>query len=98
MALNKLYYVYGIDTACLYTDEEREYDEKMNRARLLIKKIESKKADYKKKFPYNWEKTWKNRYKLRIGRLKKYIKYYKTELKKIFLKHLPQLQLPKERL
>lgn len=88
MALNKLYYVYGIDTACLYTDEEREYDEKMNRARLLIKKIESKKADYKKKFPYNWEKTWKNCYKLRIGRLKKYIKYYKTELKNILHKNL----------
>ena len=26
MALNKLYYVYGLDTACFYTDEENEIE------------------------------------------------------------------------
>lgn len=28
MALQKLYYVYGFDTACFYTDEENEVEKR----------------------------------------------------------------------
>ena len=35
MALSKLYYVYGIDTACFYTDEENQIENKLIRARHL---------------------------------------------------------------
>lgn len=31
MALNKLYYVYGLDTACLYTPEESAIEQKLSR-------------------------------------------------------------------
>lgn len=35
MALNKLYYVYGLDTACLYTPEESAIEQKIIKARCL---------------------------------------------------------------
>lgn len=40
MALDKLYYVYGFDTACLYTDDENEIDRKIVKARMLKAKID----------------------------------------------------------
>ena len=49
MALNKLYYVYGLDTACFYTDKENEIEKyllkagvlrtDLNRGTLIIKTI-----------------------------------------------------------
>lgn len=35
MALNKLYYVYGLDTACFYNDEENNIEKKIIKARHL---------------------------------------------------------------
>lgn len=42
VALSKLYYVYGIDTACFYTDEENELEKQLVRARYLRNKIKNK--------------------------------------------------------
>ena len=42
MALNKLYYVYGLDTACFYTDEENESEKRLLKARHLKGKLKSK--------------------------------------------------------
>ena len=42
MALNKLYYVYGLDTACFYTDEENEIEKRLLKARHLKGKLKSK--------------------------------------------------------
>ena len=41
--LNKLYYVYGLDTACLYDDEEYYYDRRICKARCILGKIAKKK-------------------------------------------------------
>ena len=40
MALNKLYYVYGLDTACFYTNEENELDKMMIKSRVVKSHIE----------------------------------------------------------
>lgn len=42
LVLNKLYYVYGLDTACFYTDEENKLDKRIIKARLLKSKIKKK--------------------------------------------------------
>ena len=42
MALNKLYYVYGLDTACFYTDEENEIEKRLLKARHLKNKLKTK--------------------------------------------------------
>ena len=42
MALNKLYYVYGLDTACFYTDEENEIEKKILKSRHLKKLIKER--------------------------------------------------------
>lgn len=42
MSLNKLYYVYGLDTACFYTDEENEIEKKLLKARHLKGKLKTK--------------------------------------------------------
>ena len=42
MALNKLYYVYGLDTACFYTDEENEIEKRLLKARHLKNKLKVK--------------------------------------------------------
>ena len=42
MSLNKLYYVYGLDTACFYTDEENEIEARLLRARHLKNKLKNK--------------------------------------------------------
>ena len=42
MALQKLYYVYGLDTACFYTNEENKLERKNIRARSLKKKLKEK--------------------------------------------------------
>ena len=39
MSLNKLYYIYGLDTSCFYTNEELALDKKLNKARSYRNKI-----------------------------------------------------------
>ena len=36
MALSKLHYVYGLDTSCFYTDEEKQIENRIIRARYLL--------------------------------------------------------------
>ena len=42
MSLNKLYYVYGLDTACFYTDEENDLEVRLLSARRLKNKLKNK--------------------------------------------------------
>ena len=39
LALEKLYYIYGLDTSCFYTDEEMALDKKLNKARSYQNKL-----------------------------------------------------------
>lgn len=39
MALQKLHYVYGLDTSCFYTDKEKELEDTIIRARYLLKTL-----------------------------------------------------------
>lgn len=39
MAKDKLYYIYGLDTSCFYTDEELVLDKKLNKARSYRNKV-----------------------------------------------------------
>lgn len=41
MALSKLHYVYGLDTSCFYTDEEKHIEERIIRARYLLATLET---------------------------------------------------------
>lgn len=47
MALNKLYYVYGLDTSCFYTDEEKAIEQRIIKARCLRALLKTKKQDWK---------------------------------------------------
>ena len=52
MSLNKLYYVYGLDTACFYNDEENHIEKKLLRARHIkaqIKQRSKKRHDIDRK-------------------------------------------------
>lgn len=50
MALNKLYYVYGLDTSCFYTDEENQIEQKIIKARIVKSKLTKiTKGSYKPK-------------------------------------------------
>ena len=57
MALNKLYYVYGLDTDCLYTDEEMQIEQVLSKARKIKNRFSSKYSHNKKKL------TEKHKYK-----------------------------------
>lgn len=87
MALNKLYYVYGLDTACFYTDEENEIDKKIIKRRVVKSHIERqlKKGVSKNKKPFSENQIAKyNRWH------KKYtseITGYKTQFTKVFEKN-----------
>lgn len=51
MALSKLYYIYGLDTSCFYTDEELALDKKLNKARSYHNKFkEIEKGKYAPNF------------------------------------------------
>lgn len=51
MALQKLYYVYGLDTACFYTDEENGLEKRIIKARCHKRKIKAiSKFEYSPKF------------------------------------------------
>ena len=41
MALSKLYYIYGLDTSCFYTDEELELEKQLNKARAYKNKVKA---------------------------------------------------------
>ena len=70
MALNKLYYVYGLDTACFYTDEENEI-EKVEW--IPVASVNGDKITFKD--DYIKDKTWAfNHDKL----IKYYIEHYET--------------------
>ena len=87
MALNKLYYVYGLDTACFYTDEESEIDKKIIKRRVVKSHIERqlKKGASKNKKPFSEKQIvkynkWHKKYTSEITD-------YKTQLTKVFEKN-----------
>lgn len=87
MALNKLYYVYGLDTACFYTDEENEIDKKIIKRRVVKSHIERqlKKGVSKNKKPFSEKQIakynkWHKKYTSEITD-------YKAQLSKIFEKN-----------
>lgn len=47
MALNKLYYVYGLDTACFYTDKENEIEKHLLKARRVKNRFKQRYVDNK---------------------------------------------------
>lgn len=75
MALNKLYYVYGLDTACFYTDEENEIEKRLLKARHLKNKLKAKYDTAEKVKMAGKVDTWHF--------LNEYIKNAKFDLKKI---------------
>ena len=75
MALNKLYYVYGLDTACFYTDEENEIEKRLLKARHLKNKLKTKYDTAEKVKIAGKVDTWHF--------LNEYIKSAKSDLKKI---------------
>lgn len=72
MALNKLYYVYGLDTACFYNDEENNIEKKIIKARHLKSLIKKRKEK---------NKEIENKTKNQISFLNEYINKYKQLLK-----------------
>lgn len=72
MALNKLYYVYGLDTACFYNNEENNIEKKIIKARHLKKLIKNRKEK---------NKEIKKKTKNQISFLNEYINKYKQLLK-----------------
>lgn len=75
MALNKLYYVYGLDTACFYTDEENEIEKRIIKARVLKSKL-------KKKYPTR-KKVSEAGKKDTLAFLNRYINIKKNNLKEM---------------
>lgn len=73
LALNKLYYVYGLDTACFYTDEENLIEKKLITARHLMSKLKKRlpeePTDNKSLEHKIWDKAnkeWKEKYYYRL--------------------------------
>ena len=87
MALNKLYYVYGLDTACFYTDEENEIEKRIIKARVVKSHIEEqlKKGEFKNKKPFS--KTQIERYKKWHKDIVSMISTKKNELIMLFQKN-----------
>lgn len=96
MALNKLYYVYGLDTACLYTDEEKEIDKKIIKARIVKSYINKllKKGTSKKGTPFSETKIAK--YKNWHKNISKNISENKAELINIFNKNKELTRIARE--
>lgn len=94
MALNKLYYVYGLDTACFYTDEENKIEKRLIRARCRLAKLKSqlpKRIKDKKNSKYDmWKQEynkWQSKYYYRLEILYRARKNLKEELKKKIAKN-----------
>ena len=69
MALDKQVYLYSVDTACFYTDDEKILNDKLNRCYIIRKEIKEKDNICKEH---------------QLKRINKYIPYYKTKLIKQF--------------
>ena len=85
MALTKLYYVYGLDTACLYNDEEYYYDRRICKARVTLDKIAKKKKELARLG--KWDEH-RQSYEHRESIVKQYIRKYKPELQKLLRANL----------
>ena len=57
MALNKLYYVYGLDTSCLYTDEEYWYDRKIRISKHILELWKKKLPKIISKYGNEWREV-----------------------------------------
>lgn len=77
MALSKLYFVYGLDTSCFYTDEENNIEKKLYKARNLKVLIKDRLKNN------NSDKRVQGKTKHQLSFLNKYINKYKAKLKKI---------------
>lgn len=88
MALNKLYYVYGLDTACFYTDEENIIDRNLARARHLKNKLKSKYPTRQSRKDNSKEKT--------MVFLNEYINKNKDTLKKLLTKNVNDTRVVRE--
>lgn len=79
MSLNKLYYIYGLDTACFYTDEENEIEQKLIEARHNLFVL-------KESCPTGNEdeiNLWHNERKDELSELNQTISDLKTQLKSL---------------
>lgn len=82
MALNKLYYVYGLDTACFYTDEENKIEKKILKARHLKKLIKGRlNTVCEKETDIKVIEKIQKKTKYQLSFLNQYINKYKTMLK-----------------
>ena len=73
MALNKLYYVYGLDTACFYTDKENEIEKYLLKARRVKNRFKQRYVDNKNNLSPKRQKLYQQLNKLVI-RLKSELK------------------------
>ena len=105
MALQKLYYVYGLDTACFYTDEENEIDKRIIHARVTRDKLDKiiagsytpkciRKNDFKSQKDYKiscveWCEKRVSRYNNLLSKTKKYITEKKSLLKSLLKDNIP---------
>ncbi len=90
MALDKLYYVYGLDTSCFYTEEENKIEQKIIKAKHLkyvmnewIEKENIVKHLHRSKFKFSKTKSkiqYINNHEKRLSFLNKYINTKKSEL------------------
>ena len=76
MSLNKLYYVYGLDTACLYDDAENKIEKKILKARHLKTQIKQRELSEKER---NIKKKTQNQLKF----INNYINKYKQALQEM---------------
>lgn len=112
MALQKLYYVYGLDTACFYTDEENRIEKKIIHARCIRNKINAiilgnykpkciKRADFETKDTYKikcveWCEKRIDRYSKILSQVKKYIIEKKELLKSLLHKNIDMVRSVRE--
>lgn len=89
MPLNKLYYVYGLDTACFYDDAENALEKKILKARHLKSLI--KKRQKKKETACKTKK-----YTAQIKFLNEYISKYKEALKVMLSKNVSNTRTVRE--
>ena len=86
MALNKLYYVYGLDTACFYTDEENEIEMQLIEARHNLSELKEtcpieKRDDENNVLNYDEIQEWQDNHKEEISDSIKLISTLKNHLK-----------------
>ena len=105
MALQKLYYVYGLDTACFYTDEENVIEKRIIHARVTRDKLDKiiagsytpkciRKNDFKSQKDYKiscveWCEKRVSRYNNLLSKTKKYITEKKSLLKSLLKDNIP---------